>query len=88
MEKALSAPIQRLDQCVNTFELHGIKYSTHAITGYKGDGLKPFFDIIKNDYVKAGIEVIGMNTYYNSGYNHATDKYEGREEFGIEVKHL
>lgn len=87
-DQPLSAPIQRLGQGTSTYEMDAVKFTTHPITGYKGDGLKPFIDLIKKDYDKAGIYIINIRTYYNSGYNHATDKYEGREEFGIEVEHL
>jgi len=88
MEQALSAPIQRLGQGTSTYEMDAVKFTTHPITGYEGDGLKPFIDLIKEDYAKAGIYIINIRTYYNSGYNDATDKYEGQEEFGIEVEHL
>ena len=75
---------------VRTVELHGVKYSTHPITGYEGEpsALKTAFDILREDYEKDGKNIISMQTYYNSGYNSATDKIEGEPEFGIEVEHL
>ena len=74
---------------VRTVELHGVKYSTHPITGYEGEpsALKTAFDILREDYEKDGKNIISMQTYYNSGYNSATDKYDGVKEFGIEVEH-
>ena len=75
---------------VRTVELHGVKYTTHPITGYEGEpsALKTMFDILREDYEKAGKDIISMKTYYNSGYNSATDKIEGNPEFGIEVEHV
>ena len=42
--------------------------------------------MLREDYETAGKNIINMQTYYNSGYNSATDKYEGKKEFGIEVE--
>lgn len=76
---------------VQTYEAFGSKFTTHPITGYDGTGdpspLKAAFDILREDYEAAGKNIINMQTYYNSGYNSATDKYEGKPEFGIEVEH-
>jgi len=44
--------------------------------------------MLREDYEKAGKEIISMQTYYNSGYNSATDKIEGKPEFGIEVEYV
>lgn len=73
---------------VRTVELHGVKYTTHPITGYEGEpsALKTMFDTLREDYKKAGKDIISIQTYYNSGYNSATDKIEGKKEFGIEVE--
>jgi hypothetical protein len=75
---------------VRTVELHGVKYSTHPFDEYNGDGvsLTNRFAELREEYEKDGKEIISMQTYYNSGYNSATDKIEGEPEFGIEVEHL
>ena len=74
---------------VQTSEAFGSMFTTHPITGYEGEpfALKTAFDILREDYEKDGKEIISMQTYYNSGYNSATDKYDGVKEFGIEVEH-
>jgi hypothetical protein len=73
-----------------TVEINGSMFTTHPITGHDSAGdpnpLKEAFDMFREDYETAGKKVIGMQTYYNSGYNSATDKYEGKKEFGIEVE--
>ena len=75
---------------VQTSEAFGSMFTTHPITGYDGAGdpnpLKEAFDMLREDYETAGKNIINMQTYYNSGYNNATDKYEGEKEFGIEVE--
>jgi hypothetical protein len=75
---------------VQTSEAFGSVFTTHPITGHELNGessaLKEAFDMLREDYETAGKKVIGMQTYYNSGYNSATDKYEGKKEFGIEVE--
>ena len=75
---------------VETTEAFGSMFTTHPITGYDSAGdpnpLKEAFDMLRKDYETAGKNVIGMQTYYNSGYNSITDKYEGEKEFGIEVE--
>ena len=75
---------------VSTVELDDVKYTTHPITGYEGEpsALKTMFDMLREDYEKAGKDIISMKTYYNSGYNSATDKIEGKPEFGIEVEYV
>jgi hypothetical protein len=79
--------IVRLGEGAETSEVFESKFTTHPITDYSGDDLSFYFDLMREDYKNAGIKVIGMNTYYNSGYNHATDTYDGPKEFGIEVEH-
>ena len=75
---------------VQTSEAFGSMFTTYPITGHESNGepsvLKEAFDMLREDYETAGKKVIGMQTYYNSGYNSATDKYEGKKEFGIEVE--
>lgn len=75
---------------VQTSEAFGSMFTTHPITGYDSTGepsaLKKAFDMLREDYETAGKSIINMQTYYNSGYNSATDKYEGKKEFGIEVE--
>lgn len=77
--------IVRLGEGEETTQVFGSKYTTHPITDFDG---AYFIDVIKEDYAKAGIEVINIRTYYNSGYNHVTGKKDKPEEFGIEVEHL
>lgn len=79
--------IVRLGEGAETSEVFESKYTTHPITEYSGEDLSFYFDLIRSDYEKAGIEIISMNTYYNSGYNHITDSKDKPEEFGIEVEH-
>ena len=75
---------------VETSEAFGSMFTTHPISLYdSGDepsALKEFFDMLRKDYEDAGKSIINMQTYYNSGYNGATDQYEGKKEFGIEVE--
>jgi len=75
---------------VRTTSIFGSNFTTHPITGYDSNGepsaLKEAFDMLREDYDVAGKHVLGMQTYYNSGYNSATDQYEGKPEFGIEVE--
>jgi len=75
-----------------TTEMFGSMFTTHPISLYdSGDEpsvLKEFFDMLRKDYEAAGKSIINMQTYYNSGYNSATDKIEGNSEFGIEVEHV
>ena len=80
--------IVRLGEGAETSEVFKSKYTTHPITDWSGDDLSFYFNLMREDYKNAGIEVINICTYYNSGYNHATDKHEGQKEFGIEVEHL
>ena len=79
--------IMLLKDGVQTSEVFESKFTCHPITDYDGDDLSYFFDVIREDYRNAGIEIIEMHTYFNSGYNHATDKYDGPKEFGIEGEH-
>jgi len=72
-----------------TTEMFGSMFTTHPITGYDGedaDGLSEMFDMLREDYKSSDKKVINIQTYYNSGYNSATDRYEGEKEFGIEVE--
>jgi hypothetical protein len=75
---------------VQTSEAFGSMFTIHPITGHESNGepsaLKAAFDMLREDYEVAGKNIINMQTYYNSGYNSATDKYEGKKEFGIEVE--
>jgi hypothetical protein len=75
---------------VKTTELFGSYFTTHPITGYNGtedpNPLKEAFDMLRKDYETAGKKIISMQTYYNNGYNSATDKCEGEKEFGIEIE--
>ena len=79
--------IVRLGEGAETSEVFESKYTTHPITDWSGDDLSFYFNLMQEDYKNAGIEVIGMNTYYNSGYNHTTEEYDKPKEFGIEVEH-
>ena len=79
--------IMLLKDGVQTSEVFESKFTCHPITDYDGDDLSYFFDVVREDYINAGIEIISMSTYYNSGYNHITGAKEKPEEFGIEVEH-
>jgi len=75
---------------IKTTAIFGSNFTTHPITGHESNGepsaLKAAFDMLRDDYGADCKIVLGMQTYYNSGYNSATDKYEGEKEFGIEVE--
>lgn len=73
-----------------TSEINGSYFTCHPVNsedfGGEPSALKERFDMLRKDYENAAKNIISIQTYYNSGYNMATDKYDGKKEFGIEVE--
>jgi len=63
-------------------------FTTHPYDEYNGDGvsLTDKFAEVREEYQKNGKNILNMRTYYNSGFNHTTQKDEKEPEFGIEVE--
>lgn len=76
------------EEGVRTDEIFDAKFSCHPIVEYTGDDLSYLFQVLRKNYEDAGIEVLEMNTYFNSGIDWYSGKREKEEEFGIEVKHV
>jgi hypothetical protein len=70
---------------VETITLNDVNYTTHPITGdKKNEAVQACFAMLREDYKDC--EVINMTTYFNSGFNHITQKQETHPVFGIEVE--
>lgn len=63
-------------------------FTTHPYDEYNGDGvsLTDKFAEVREEYKNNGKNILNMRTYYNSGFNHTTQKDEKEPEFGIEVE--
>ncbi len=71
-----------------TTEIHGSYFTTHPYDEYNGDGvsLTDKFAEVREEYQKNGKNILSMRTYFNSGFDHTTQKDEKEPEFGIEVE--
>jgi hypothetical protein len=75
-----------------TVEINGSMFTTHPVNikdfANNEAALKERFDMYRKEYKDAGKNIININTYYNSGFNHVTQEQDEEPEFGIEVEWL